>query len=408
YTGADFGFSGLRTFPQGELNLITKNFKMPQVLRTSLGFDKRIASGWTFSLEGIFTKNIEEVDWQNLLFDPAAIRTTNGPDKRNVYDPTVSLDARKIALRPYLPASQRNPYTSIILISNNQGDKGYAYNLTAGIDKAFRQGWAFNANYTYGNSVVKNEATSSVNSSNWNNMEAVNARNYIGLTNSDFDLGHRIYTYVSKKFSYANKKLATTITLDYTGQSGSPFSYTMTGNILGDGITFNDMMYIPTAEEIGQMAFANNTVGSGASAITYTAAQQRAYFEEHIVKDRYLGNHRGQFAERNGARLPFVHLFTMKAQQDFNLKFGANTYQIQVIYDVFNVANLVNKDWGKQYFANFDQVQILQFAGFQSGTTVPQYRFTPIASGRAYGVSDGVNTYNSSRWSSQLTFRVSF
>ena len=44
-----------------------------QVLRTSLGFDKRFGAGWTFSLEGIFTKNMVEVDWQNLLFDPTKI-----------------------------------------------------------------------------------------------------------------------------------------------------------------------------------------------------------------------------------------------------------------------------------------------------------------------------------------------
>jgi hypothetical protein len=79
---------------------------------------------------------------------------------------------------------------------------------------------------------------------------------------------------------------------------------------------------------------------------------------------------------------------------------------VQVIYDVFNLGNLLNKNWGKQYFANFDQVQILQFAGFKSGTTTPQYRFTPIPSGRPYSVSDGISTFNSSRWSSQLTFRV--
>jgi outer membrane receptor for ferrienterochelin and colicin len=406
YTGADFGFTGLRTFPQGELNIIAKNFKMPQVLRTSLGFDKRIASGWTFTLEAIFTKNIEEVDWQNVIFDPTQVRQTTGPDVRQVYDPTVDVNTLKIPLRPYLPAAQRNPYTSIILIKNNEDRKGYSYNFTAVIDKAFRQNWAFNASYTYGNSVVKNEATSSVNSSNWNNMEAVNGRNYIGLTNSDFDLGHRLYSYVSKKFNYARNKLSTTITVDYTGQSGSPFSYTMTGNINGDGNNFNDLMYVPTKEELQQMVFVDNKVGSGENAVTYSPNQQRAYFEEHISKDSYLSSRRGQHAERNGARLPFVHLFTAKVQQDFNIKLGSNTYAIQVIYDVFNLGNLVNKNWGKQYFANFDQVQILQFAGYQTGTVTPTYKFTPITSGRPYSVSDGVTTYNSSRWSSQLTFRV--
>ena len=408
YTGTEFGFSGLRTFPQGELNIIAKDFKMPQVLRTSLGFDKRLQNGWTFGMEAIFTKNITEVDWENFVFDPTRIVRTNGPDSRNVYDPRVSLDNRKIALRPYLPVAQRNPYTAIILISNNDDRKGYSYNFTTTIDKAFRQGWAFNASYSYGSSVVKNEATSSVNSSNWNNMEATHGRNYIGLSTSDFDLGHRITGYLSKQFKYLGNRLATTITLDYVGQSGNPFSYTMTSNILGDGINFNDMMYIPTTADLAQMVFVNNTIGSGSSAVTYTPAQQRAFFEEHIQKDKYLSRNRGRHAERNGARLPFVHLFNMKAQQDFNLKLGDNTYMLQLIYDMFNVANFLNEDWGKQYFANFDQVQILNFAGFQSGTLTPQYRFTPVASGRPYSVSDGVNTYNSSRWSSQVTLRLSF
>ncbi|HEY1111913.1 MAG TPA: hypothetical protein VGE66_00065, partial [Chitinophagaceae bacterium] len=85
-----------------------------------------------------------------------------------------------------------------------------------------------------------------------------------------------------------------------------------------------------------------------------------------------------------------------------------NTYKLQVIYDMFNLTNFLNRDWGRQYFANFDQVQILQFAGFASNSTTPQYRFTPLSSGRGYSVSDGVNTFNSSRWSSQLTFRVTF
>jgi hypothetical protein len=347
-----------------------------------------------------------EVDWQNVIFDPTKLRQTAGPDKRNVYDPTIDVNTLKIPLRPYLPAAQQNPYTSIILVKNNEDRKGYSYNITAAIDKAFRQGWALNASYTYGNSFVKNEATSSVNSSNWNNMEAVSGRNYIGLTNSDFDLGHRFYAYASKRFSYAGGKLATTITVDYTGQSGSPFSYTMTGNINNDGNNFNDLMYVPTREELQQMVFVNNTVGSGANAIIYTPDQQRAFFEEHISKDSYLSSRRGQHAERNGARLPFVNLFTAKLQQDFNIRLGADTYAIQVIYDVFNLGNLVNADWGKQYFANFDQANILQFAGFQSGTVTPQYRFTPVRSGRPYSVSDGINTFNSSRWSSQLTFRV--
>jgi hypothetical protein len=312
-------------------------------------------------------------------------------------------------LRPYNPVATRNPYTSIILVKNRDGRKGYSYSFTATVDKRFRNGFEFNLNYTYGNSVVNNEATSSINSSNWNNMEAVNGRNYLPLSTSDFDIGHRINSFISKKFTYANKLLATTVTLVYTGQSGSPFSYTMTGSMAGDGVLFNDLMYIPTKEQLPSMVFLNiaNTGGSG---VAFTPDQQRQLFDQYIESDKYLRKRRGTHATRNGARLPFTHVIDLSIKQDFNIKLGKNTYQVQLIYDISNFTNMLNHKWGRQYFASFDQAQVLQFAGYATGTVTPQFRFAPVTGpgGKPYSVSDGITPFNSSRWTSQLGVRLNF
>lgn len=412
YTATDLGLS--RITPQGELNLVARNFKVPQILRSSMAVDKRFGNGWTLTTEFVFTKNLVEVDWQNLVFDPTTVKQITGPDRRNAYDPllvaqnSTTRNGIKIPLRPYLPLSDigRSPYTSIILIKNTDGQKGYSYNFTVTLDKSFRNGFSLNLNYAYGSSVVRNEGTSSINSSNWNNMEAVNGRNYIPLTLSDFDLGHRITAYVAKKFTYANKMLATTISLDYTGQSGSPISYTMTNNINGDGNNFNDLMYIPTSDEINSMVFLSNTF----QGINYSQQQQRDMFNTYIQNDNYLSKHRGQFAERNASRLPFTHVVNLKIAQDISLRVAKHTYSFQVSYDVFNFTNMINKDWGRQYFANFDQVQVLQFAGYQANSTIPTYRFSPVTTpwGKPYTLSDGISPYNSSRWTSQVTVRFNF
>lgn len=405
YNAADFGATKIT--PQGELNLVARNFKLPQVLRTSFGVEKRLGEGWSVNFDAIFTKNIHEVDWQNLLFDPNARVMTTGPDQREVINPALGFNGAKIPLRPYNPLNTRNPYTSIILVKNTEGKKGFSYNFTFGVEKSFKQGMEFSANYTYGSSVVRNEATSSINSSNWNNMESFNGRNRLNLTRSDFDLGHRITSYISKKFNYANEKMATTVTLFYTGQSGSPFSYTMTSSMEGDGVNFNDLMYVPTKEELSQMRFLNNTIGQ----TTYTADQQRALFDAYIESDKYLSKTRGSHAERNGARLPFTHVLDLDIKQDFNFKIGKERYQFQIVYTVANFTNLLNKNWGRQYFVSFDQVNILQFAGYASGTTTPQYRFSPVsgpANGKPFTISDGITPFNSSRWTSQLTFRFNF
>jgi len=413
YTATDLGLT--RITPQGELNLVSRDFKLPQVFRSSLAVDKRLGDGWTLTIEGILTKNVNEVDWKNLIFLPNAVRNTTAPDVRSVYDPLLisqsssTRNAIKVPFRPYLPLSNigRSPYTSIILVRNTEGRKGYSYSLTTTIDKAFRSGWSFNFNYTYGNSVVRNEATSSINSSNWNNMEAVNGRNNLQLSTSDFDLGHRIISYVSKKFEYARKRLGTTISLVYNGQSGNPFSYTMSGNINGDGVFFNDLMYIPTAADIASNLYvflANSTNG-----VTYSPDQQKTLFNQYIENDKYLRKNRGKFAERNGARLPFSHVIDLAVKQDFNLKVGSKTYQVQLSYEVSNFTNMLNSEWGRQYFVSFDQLNVLQFAGFSTGTSTPNFRFTPTVNGRApITISDGISPFNSSRWTSQLGARINF
>lgn len=161
YTGADFGLSGTRIFPQGEMNIVAKDFKMPQVLRTTLAVDKRLGRGWTFTMEGVYTKNVQEVNWTNVLWDPATLATTTGPGARTVFDPRINSANYRLPLRPTQTGNARNPYTSIILISNNKGRKGYSYSFTTSIDKAFRNGMSFFASHTYGHSAVLNEATSS-------------------------------------------------------------------------------------------------------------------------------------------------------------------------------------------------------------------------------------------------------
>ena len=75
------------------------------------------------------------------------------------------------------------------------------------------------------------------------------------------------------------------------------------------------------------------------------------------------------------------------------------------IWDVANFTNMLNKEWGRQYFLSFDQFQLLQFAGF-AGTT-PQFRYNPL--NQTVGtISDGVTPLNNSRWTGQIGVRYSF
>ncbi|MEO6638359.1 MAG: TonB-dependent receptor [Ginsengibacter sp.] len=393
YTAADFGINV--PIPSGQVDLIAKDFKMNKIWRTSLGADKMIGRRWKMTVEGFVSKNINEINYTRVDILPPTAKSV-GVGSRSVYDLQGS-NAKQIPLR----ANGTSPYTGIYLLSNYPGKNGFSYNWTFTIDKAWANNWAFNANYSYGNSVVINEGTSSQNNSQWRFMETVNGRNSIGRSTSDYDLGHRINVYAAKKFTYAKGFMATTVSLVYNGQSGSPYSYVINRGQVRDYDNFetNDLMYIPTTGELGSMLFADNS--------TSTGVEQKAAFDSYIAGDKYLSKHRGEFAERNGARLPFTNILDLKLQQDFNIKFGAKTYQLQLSYDIFNFTNFINRDWGKQYFMSNDQFSLLDFTGFVSATDLtPKYQFKAPSNGTPYVISDGV--FNSARWTSQVGVRLSF
>jgi hypothetical protein len=399
YTLTDFGLPANLAIPQGDLTLIAKDYKQPAVVRSSLAVDKRMANDWSFTIEGVFTKSIHEADWKNVNLVIPTIETS-GPDKRIIYP-----SANKLIYRTWSTnAAVQNPYTSIILLQNTEEKKGYSYAFTISLDKAFRNGWAFNANYTFSEAFVNNEGTSSINFSNWSNMEPPGrtGRNDLTRQISDFSIKNRINAYVSKKFSYCKEKmLATTISLVYNGQSGPAFSYTLgNSSIYRDGVFFNDMPYIPASRaELETMVF--NTNGN------LSPTQQRDALWAFIEGDKYLSKRKGQFVERNGARPSFTNIIDLKLQQDINFKISGKIYGFQLSWDVFNFTNLLNKDWGRQYFFNFDQFELYRFASY-NGTT-PSYTYTPInGTVESLSISDGVSPFNSSRWVSQVGVRFNF
>ena len=162
------------------------------------------------------------------------------------------------------------------------------------LQKQFDKGFNAQVSYTYGKSRDLNSGTSSVAYSNWRYVNNVYGLNDLELTRSNFDLGHRVTGLVSYKIEYANKMLSTQVSLFYNGQSGQPVSYIYNGDMNNDG-TSNDMIYIPSDQS--EINLVNISGGK-------TADEQWADLDAFIEGDKYLSEHRGEYAERNAARLP--------------------------------------------------------------------------------------------------------
>lgn len=330
---------------KGDLNLMAKNFKYPSVFRTSITAEKKIESNWSFSLEGILTKNINEAFFRSINLLPPVGRSPL-PDQRNIY--SLNSAPNKIPLR----SNGTNPYANIFLLTNNRGEKGSAYSLSFIIGKQ-EPNFSLNSSYTYGSSKLLFEISGPQTpiAAQWRNMETVNGRNFTTLSTSDNDMQHRITTWLFKRINYANQKIATSFSVFYNGQSGAPYSYVYSGSMINDdGNRQNfDLIYVPTLKELSSMNFVaiRNTNGQE----TYSPQQQKDLLNEFIERDKYLKQQRGKFAERNGARLPFTHIIDLRVQQDFTVKIKSKKVGLSIIYDIFNFTNMLNKDWGHISFS---------------------------------------------------------
>ncbi|MGL6267442.1 MAG: hypothetical protein ACRC2O_05930, partial [Chitinophagaceae bacterium] len=297
-----------------------------------------------------------------------------------------------------------NPYTQITLLSNNRHRKGTAASISAVVSQHSKY-FHLEASYTYGRSLVLfevNDVTSM--SLLWRSIETVNGRNKASLSISDNDLKHRLAIMLSKICYTKTGKASTLFTIMYNGQSGTPYSYVYQRSLVNDvSIQENvDLIYIPTPAEIETMHF--TPINQGTSNIS--TDQQKQALNEFISNDPYLNKNRGEFASRNGARLPFVNTLDLRMQQNIYFNAGKKKLKSMIIFDLFNLLNFLNKDWGLQYIVPADNFRLIRIAGIsQNGTLIPSYQFTPFQ-GNPYTLQGSSVPGKSPRWICQIGFRI--
>jgi hypothetical protein len=311
-----------------EINLLDNNFRLPKVMRSSLGIYVKTKNDWSFTIDATFTKTLYDILYQtvNLKDSTAALKGTG--DNRLVYLGSGNQQKNNAA------------FTNVFLLTNTKD--GYRYSLTASVTKKYKNIRVSTA-YTYGASKDKANGVRVSPQANWEFNQTINP-NSPQLSYSNFDLRHRsISTFT---FNKKWKKAATSLTLVYIAQSGAPFTYTYIGDINRDGAPNNDLIYIPRNQSESNLA----DIKDGFGVVTNSAANQWSQLDAYINNDKYLSKRRGQYAERNGARTPWNNQLDMKISHSFIIGKKEKEQSISISLDVFNLSNLINYKWGRQYY----------------------------------------------------------
>ena len=311
------------------INVFDKDFKFTQNLRLDLALDFTLA-GIDFTLEGVFSKNLNDIYYKDLT------RTEAGKTLGETYE-SLSFDNRPMFQKvSSTEDANLKKFANVYMLDNTS--KGYSYNLSLSAVKRFDFGLDLAASYTYSRSKSVNCGTSSVAQSNYNYNYTYQNPNSPELGFTAFNVPHQIKASAFYHKDYA-EHWNTTVGLIYTGTSGSPYSLYYSGDLNQDGSNGNDLMFIPTDEQIDKMQFKANK--------NYTADEQKENFREWIANDGYMSKHRGEYFKRYADNLPFESHFDFHLAQTYKFKVGAQVHAVELSFDVLNVGNMFNKKWGR-------------------------------------------------------------
>jgi len=316
------------------------DFKFEQVWKTSLGWDQKLPFGLVFTAEMLLNKNVNASRYFNANLEPAE-GVFSGPDNRPRFPGSGAGQNVNPATR-----INDNVANAIVLTNTNQG-----YYLGSTVKLQYQGLTGFNGMLAYTYSQAQDlMSAGSIAAGSWQSARSMAGNNRLGLTFSNNDIPHRIVGLIGYQFRYGGEfGGATGISLGYVGDQSGRVSFTYAGDMNGDNVFGNDLMFVPV--DGSQMTFEQFSVnykdkeGIDQTRV-FTTQEQAKALDAFIEQDDYLRTRRGMYAERNGRLFPWLHRLDLSLTQDIFIKVNGKRHALQVRGDILNFGNMLNDAWG--------------------------------------------------------------
>lgn len=299
--------------------LLQDGLKLPSVWRGSLAADRKIpALGVNVSVEAVLTRTDKTFFSDNMNIKPLVVTATSGP--------AVGLDGRQ----RFNGASNgtgafSTAFNEVIRVRNISEGRTSYYSLT--IDRPMKANWAFNVGYTAGRAREAQSIGQTVALDGWS-RNAVFNQNTVEMSRSDFEMRHRVQATIARQFEF-KKGWKTRASLYYEGRSGNPFSYTYGNDLNGDGVTTNDLVYVPTGPTDPKIALTG-----------MNATQQTAFFD--FLRSSGLNKYAGGNAPRNAFIQPWVNQLDLKFTQKIPIY---QPLEVELFFDFINFGYWLSRNY---------------------------------------------------------------
>ena len=313
------------------INAVNPDFKMPQVWKSSIAVDYQIPVDFPFTatVEAIYNKTINGVCISDYsIKDVGGFARFNGADNRPLYqDFKYTYDKNgKVTQMP-----------NAFVLDNTS--KGYGWSFNAMLNAQPADWISLMASYTHTASKEKTGMPGSDASSAFTYIPCYQGPNNVGLHNSQYVTPDRIVASAT-----IHDKSGNHYSFIYeTWRGGYNTSYLVANDMNGDGYQY-DVVYVPTDDQVG--------VNSGE--FRFVSQDDLDRFMDFVHSDDYLSSRQGKYAEAYSVYSPWVHRLDFSYKHDFKMNVGKTKHTLQLSFDMKNVLNFFNNEWGVAKIANLD------------------------------------------------------
>ncbi|PWV51962.1 TonB-dependent receptor [Chitinophaga sp. S165] len=361
---------------QGTINMNGKDARIPVVYKANISYSHFFSDRFKMGITGFATiarNNYMYVD-RNMADQPFFRLANEG--NRGVYVPASTI-ATSNGATDWMKG-RKSDRVGRVLELNSEGKVNQFAFVVDGTYRYWRDGevsfsytWNDAKDNTSYNGDVANTATLSL-------MVKDDPRDLRTMSYSDGQFRHKVVFYGTLPSFWGIN-----VGVRYSGIGGTRYSLAVGGNVNGDFVNSNDLAYVfdvkdqnvPEKIRKGIQSILDNPLAS------------------ESIKD-YIKKSSGKIAERNGGVNGFYGTWDLRIGKKIK------TYKSQYIElsgDFFNVANMLNKEWGA--IKTLGKQNIYSLGGFDNVASTYKYNVA---------VNSGVITPSGNPWQIQIGIRYGF